>query len=278
VLVNDTKDNDYTVLKVSGSQIQKKDSLAILGNHLFFRKTEFIGDKQKNMLGKMNLTDGTQQLYEISCLLESPTMFFERNIYSSCSGFVSEHGRHIQSPLGCWKLYPGYETTGCVIDWSKEKMYGEVFNQGGSNTISNLMPCPTFGLARRSMNQFDLTMTRKDDLGGNLAGTVTAVFWPEDKEMPPFVKLDTSVITFENIKPDEIFVINIDKNKISTVLGDKTTNMALIFDTNGLLDTLNSDSSVVGDNPIPLFDGAPLSIKTSRALSIAVYKRLVTNY
>lgn len=275
VLIKDSIDSDYTVLKVAGTQVQKKESLAILGNSLFFRKSEQAGEKSKTMLGKLNLNDGTQQFYETSCMLEAPSMILDRNIYSGCTGFVSEYGKHIQSPLGYYRLFESGNNRASIVDWSQERFSGDIFGQGGSNTIANLAPCPTFGLTRRSMNQFDLTMTRRDDLCGNLSGKVTAVFWPDDREIPPFVKLDSFSISIDNMKPDETTVINIDKNKISTVLGEKTGNMALIFDTNGLLDTLNSDSSVIGNGSTPQFEGSPIGIGARRALSIAVYRRRV---
>lgn len=276
VLVRDSSDSDFTVIKVIGSQVQKKESLAILGNQLFFRKSEKAGDKTKMMLGKMNLNDGSQQFYETSCTLESPSMFLDRNIYSSCSGFVSEYGRHIQSPLGCYKFFSYNQSGASIIEWSKERNNGEVFGLGGSNTIARLAPCPTFGLARRSMNQFELTMTRQDELCENLSGRVSAVYWPDDGGMPPFVKMSSVII--DSVKPGQTIVLNVDKNKISTVLGERTLNMALIFDTNGLLDTLHSDSTFFANPSPPLFEGAPICIGRQRALSIAVYKRLINNH
>ena len=278
VLIDDNTGTDFAVLRVSGQHVQKKDSLAVVGRNLLFKRIESSDKFTKTFLGKMNLMDNSQQLFEMGCSLEKPSMLFGGSMYINCTGFVSEYGAYVQNTVGCWRGFFENKSGQYILDGSKAEKTCQLLGEGGCDTIARLAPCPTFGVVRRSTNQFEVTATGKDGLPENLAGKMTAVYWSDEGEMPPFVKLNKFNIKIEDIKPGQTAVINIDKYGLGKVMGKRTTRMALIFDTNGLLDTLNSDSTPMLAKTSPLFDGIPLSLKSQRALCVAVYKRQVSNH
>ncbi|NTU61768.1 MAG: hypothetical protein HGA95_05560 [Caldiserica bacterium] len=115
-------------------------------------------------------------------------------------------------------------------------------------------------------------MTRKDGLSPNLFGETYAICWGDDGGKPLFVDLsNVKKQQIDGLKPGDSKVLNFKIEDIANTFGNSFKYIAVIVESNGLLDTQNSELSDFDKDDKPLFDGIPISYDQQKSVVITVW-------
>lgn len=264
---------DYSVLRTDGRHILLAGAYAISGNTLYYKKSLGAPSTGQDYLCKRNLVDDTEECFKHNEDTVEPDFIGYDFFYSHRLGFLSDMGEKIQDSIGCWNNFVNSKS-GC------HALFSEFYNQynsapliRGNNIISMLNPCPTFSIKRRSRHQFELVMTRKDGLSPNLSGVAYAVCWGDNGGKPLFVDLaKVSKQQIVDLKSGETIVLNFKNEDIANTFGNSFKYIAVIIESNGLLDTANSELSDFDKEGRPLFDGIPIGTQTQQSVVITLWK------
>jgi len=148
-----------------------------------------------------------------------------------------------------------------------------------NGNIIKLKPCPTVSVKHLAIKNneitFSFTNTRQDDLDLVLKSEVYLASWGDDGKPPIFTKLDEPHHKLGPLLPGMSQEITFDLPKPQEIDGKKSEGkyFALIVESNGLLDTKNSELSDFDKEGRPLFDGIPLSLDKQHAIVLTVWKR-----
>ena len=196
-------------------------------------------------------------------------------------GVFSNNGDTYQRPFSF--LYP-YSSIKYVINNKNDFLLSVGRNVAGKTDLpyfsfTHFESASTFSVkmfeAKEDQVTFSFTNTRQDDLDLVLKGEAYLASWGDDGKPPIFTKLDephhklgplvpgvSQEITFDLPKPLEL-----DEKK------SEGKYFALIVESNGLMDTKNSELSDFDKEGRPLFDGTPLSLDKQHAIVLTVWER-----
>ena len=210
----------------------------------------------------------SETLYDESFMTAVKGLFF------SYRRIISTNGKQLQwTPL----LSNYYEKYSKVFQKDSDVEY--ITQDGRFSTSLLFSPCPTFSISRidNSNNKvtFSFTNTRQDDLDLVLKGEAYLASWGDDGKPPIFTKLDEPHHKLGPLLPGMSQEITFDLPKPQEIDGKKSEGkyFALIIESNGLLDTKNSELSDFDREGRPLFDGTPLSLDKQHALVLTVWKK-----
>lgn len=193
----------------------------------------------------------------------------EYDLNEICSPFVSSCKNALLSEKAI------FSTDGLFIQKMPEISEKYHFNKNSllstnKGSIYKYDPCLTFSIKKIGSDDekiyFEIKQTRKDlhSKDKKLMGKIYLSQWENSLKAPIFSSLETAFTEFEiNTKQ---FVFSIEKTKI-------TDCFALIIESNGLLDTKNSELSDFDKEGRPLFDGVPTSLEKQQAIVVTVWKK-----
>lgn len=249
-----TNDNSTFFSKIVGGQGFKK--LCDLG---------FIGSDENRMYFanrysmKMLSFDGVY-------LYEMPT------IASNSASLVKSWGSNFFGEYSCanvskdtrqyWQLF--YND----FAWTSISPCNSLALQG--NALFEWSPCPTFTIKRKGQYTFEFTSNRKDDLSDKLNAKVAIFQCQSNGTEPELVYLDN----WKNIPltgGNRTATVSFDKSDFSSSWRGSKTKFMLVIESNGLLDTQNSELSDFDKDDKPLFDGIPISYDQQKSVVITVW-------
>lgn len=129
-----------------------------------------------------------------------------------------------------------------------------------------LESCPTFSIKRTSNNEFQIKNT-SPNCDTPLNANVYLVTWSDDW-CPAYWQARNVVGKVENQKLDEQSII-----KIPDIDLIRSGRFALVIESNGLLDTSNSELSDFDKGGRPLFDGIPISCSLQKSVVVTVWDK-----
>jgi len=208
--------------------------------------------------------------------------------------FLSNDGDWLQQSIGAWKFIR--ETSEYVLGLSKQWVYDS--KHGGS--VCRFDPCPTFSLSRietecENKISFEVEMARNDGLSDPLTGQAYLIPWAHhddqhgesESNKPVFVKIPENKIDINFLESGETQTIVFDlpsSDSMLTQLNLKNYEengqaikqqleyVALIIESNGLLDTASSTLSDENGSKRPLYDGIPTSFDRQASIVLTVWR------
>ncbi len=205
---------------------------------------------------------------------------FCQNKFSDCvyyGGYIVNHlNEIIQQGLG-----PFYFLKECDDYLIVQSRQWEVVANFG-NTLARLEPCQTFSIKQLEKSEpdkvgFEVESTRDDGYFDVLRGRAYLIPWDSVDSLPTapkYAKLQNP-IEF-TLLPGTKTVLSFDAPDKSSMISDDASKeleyMALIVESNGLLDTRNSELMEFDAKERPLFDGTPISLDEQRAVSLTTWR------
>jgi hypothetical protein len=146
---------------------------------------------------------------------------------------------------------------------------GNTDNKTKINSVIKYNPCPSF-IIKKFLSDGDKISLVVENTSNNLTLEGKYFLLPCNKEglIAPFIKMTkTNDIEF-NLGHNEEIRIEADAN-----INNSTDYFALIIESNGLLNTKNSELSDFDKEGRPLFDGVPTSLEKQQAIVVTVWKK-----
>ncbi len=164
--------------------------------------------------------------------------------------------------------------------WADYKLKDGSLIRSTTNSIFCLTPCNTFSIKKQIIgDKIELTIknTTNITLKNPLSGNIRIMPYGTDGKAPIFHEFDKQTYSMPSLKSGESASILIPFPEMKTL--DNELNMtntdyfALIIESNGLLDTKNSELSDFDKEGRPLFDGVPTSLEKQQAIVVTVWKK-----
>lgn len=138
---------------------------------------------------------------------------------------------------------------------SMGKAYGDFFK---------MEKCPTFSIKRSSNDEFQITNT-SPNCDRPLNANIYLIRW-SDQGCPAYWQARNVVGKINSLKLDETTAI-----KLSDLPSLQSKRFALVIESNGLLDTRNSELSDFDKTGRPLFDGNSISYEKQQSVVVTVW-------
>lgn len=143
--------------------------------------------------------------------------------------------------------------------------YSTVSRLNHPGELIKMESCPTFSIKRVAEGEFRIENT-SPDCNTPLNANVYLVPWTKEGN-PVYWKAKNPVANINNLTLEETISIKIEPEKTKN-LG----RFALVIESNGLLDTANSELSDFDKEGRPLFDGVPIGTQTQQSVVITLWK------
>ena len=257
--------SENNILRTDKKNLTIPGAFAIDDNYVYYSycASNDIINKTNTEYCKYNLQDGSKISVESNSCYNSTTFTNNVVFYISDKGFVSKDGGEIiQNNLGDLNLLN--EQSNCYNLLFRYYQNSNSVSYG--NIIVNVEPCPTYSIKRSGELSFDITMTNAG-IDKIIQGNAYLVGCDDTGELPIFTQLNQKyeLVLASNGKCS----FTISKDYLNST---KSKYFALIIETNGLLDTTNSELSDFDKKNKPLFDGTSISYDEQKSVVVTVWE------
>lgn len=188
------------------------------------------------------------------------------NSVVKCCNYVVDMGRRVF-------LYP------TIASFNQRNMEVSMTTTDGfveaiDNSIYQYRPCPTYSLRRTGNFSFELDVTSSGQDIPLLEGKVRLVVMGDNANTPKvFLDSYSDLRIKKSGTGDEVTLEFKPTEKFLDALKNGTNRFGLIIESNGLLDTTNSELSDFDKEGRPLFDGIPISYEKQQSVVVTVWGR-----
>jgi hypothetical protein len=228
---------------------------------LYVANSEYFDEKRTSVLTILDIVTGKLEKSEKKGLsLDNPGTIFN-NAFLNIPFFLTYDGQLIQNnPI---------QTDNGIRVYTK--LRNDLFTCDRQR-VYKYSPCPTFSVKRTGDLEFELFMTRGDGKSNVLTGQAYLSLWGDDGRPPVVSKLESVKIGINNLASGQKTVIRFEPSDIGKTGETNGRYFALKIESNGLLDTQNSELSDFDKEGRPLFDGTSISYEQQQSVVVTVWE------
>lgn len=169
---------------------------------------------------------------------------------------------------GCDQVFASGKQPQQMIRANIKNLVGNRFvtRKSNSGIVFEMRPCPAFAIKRISTNEFEITNT-SPNCQASLDMKIFITSWDEEYSLDCLAA--KKVVCNTTLRHSgERKTITLDLTKLESA---KSNRFALVIESNGLLDTQNSELSDFDKEGRPLFDGVPISYDQQKSVVVTIW-------